>query len=170
MDPLRLRVLLAAPLASLFLVLSLCTFVVRSPVAARIMVPLPVTRIVDLNECPDDRDIVVVITPDQLRINETPISLEDLRPLLRQIFENRVSVAAFILVEPGVSFSRFADVYSEMQKSDERLSIGIISRGLEEQAEHAAYGKAVRLVFRDHPEAELCAIAPVQPVKILPVR
>jgi biopolymer transport protein ExbD len=163
----QLRQLISPALIAILSVACVASLVDRRPAATGVRVALPPLKPVDWRTCPDDRDVFVILKSDQLRINETPISRDRLRPTLKGIFENRRSRAALLMTDPDVTYAQFADIYSEMQKSDDQLAIGLLTDGVKREVAQLGEGAAVRLDFREHPEAELCLINPLQPVRVL---
>jgi biopolymer transport protein ExbD len=125
----RLRALVAAPMASLFLVLSLCAFVVERPGAVGMMVPVPKVRIVPFKDCDflSDRSIVVQLRKNgSYWINETREGRGDLGPALTEIYENREEKVALVISDPDVSFGEFADFYSKVTSSANNLHIVLV--------------------------------------------
>jgi hypothetical protein len=100
MDPFRLRTLIAPAMASMFLVLSLCAFVAQSPAPVGMHLPLPQARMVPHEDCDflSDRNIVVQLQKDgNIRINETQVSHERLRPILTEIYAYRAEKFIYIV-------------------------------------------------------------------------
>jgi hypothetical protein len=85
MDLNRLRALLAAPMAALFLILLLSTFAVQRPASVGMYLPLPKVRTVPFKDCDfvSDRSIVAQLHKDgSTWINETRESPEKFGSML----------------------------------------------------------------------------------------
>jgi biopolymer transport protein ExbD len=136
MDPFYLRGLLAPVLASLFLVLSLCPFVVLTPVSTGMHLPMLKVRTVPFKDCDfvSDRSIVVRLRKDgSTWINETPESSEKLGPTLTEIYENRVEKVIIMFSDPDVPFGEFASFYNTVASSTTGLHIVLVTRMLDEE-------------------------------------
>jgi biopolymer transport protein ExbD len=152
MDLSRLRALVAAPLASLFLVLVLCTFEVRRPVSAGIHVPITRVRTDPIDSCEGvDRWIVVLLHKDgSAWINEAPVPAGELRSRLAEIYENRKYKLIYMFSDPDVSFGEFANFYNTVASSTSDLQIGLRTRKLEAQLERCPLGSSCGLEWPDH--------------------
>jgi biopolymer transport protein ExbD len=135
MDYNRLSSHLAAPLASLFLILAFCTFTLQKP--ASVGMYLPITRV---REIPDfhclgvDRTILVMLRKDGgYWINETQVPANELRPRLAEIFENRKEKILPLFSDPDVTFGEFADFYNKVESSTSNLHIILRTRQLQAQ-------------------------------------
>lgn len=99
-----------APLASLFLALSLYAFLAGAPRPVGIRVPtLKLRQHSPGYACEDDRWLVVWLRDGgKVQINETPIDREQLAAKIKLIFENRIGRVAYLLADPEVSFAEAA--------------------------------------------------------------
>jgi biopolymer transport protein ExbD len=133
MDLNRLRVLVAAPLASLFLVLVLCTFEVQKPVSVGMRIPLTRVQMISDYHCPGvDRTIVVLLHKDgSYWINETQVPAHELRTRLAEIYEDREEKILPLFADPDASFSEFADFYNKVASSTSNLHIILRTRQLQ---------------------------------------
>jgi biopolymer transport protein TolR len=84
---------------------------------------------------PDDvisRTIVVSVDPGgRLKINQDPISLQDLGPKLEDIFKTRNDRVMFVKGDPSVSFGDVAQVI-DVAKGAGLDKIGLITKAIEE--------------------------------------
>ncbi len=152
MDLDRLRSLLAAPMAGLFLILALCTFAVQRPASMGIQIPLLKVRTHPYKDCDflSDRNIVVQLHNDgSTWINETRVSAGELRPRLAEIYENRMKKVIFVRPDPEVSFGNFADIYNEVASSTNDLHIILSTRQLDEELHKCPEGSSCGLEWPD---------------------
>jgi hypothetical protein len=160
MDLNRLRALVAAPVASLFLILLLCVLAVQRPVSAGIQMPLMGIHIIPAGDCfqgLSDRDVIVRIQNDgSTWINETRLSPEEIRKDLTLIYENRAERYLFFVVDPGVSFGEFADLYSKAASSTPDLHIGLLSRGIRGKIERCPPGAGCTYEWPNLPFNNYC--------------
>ena len=143
MDLNRLRTLLADPVASLFLVLTLCVFVARRPVSAGVHLPIAQVRVIPFGQCfsgLSGRDIVLRIKNDgSTWINETEFSPADIRESLSAIYEYRQEKIAYLMVEPEVDDAEFAHIYALAASSTPGLHLGVLTRQLLDQVEKCPF-------------------------------
>jgi biopolymer transport protein ExbD len=170
MDLNRLRSLLAAPLASLFLILVLCTFAaVQKPKSVGMYVPLPKVRSVPFNYCDflSGRSIVVKLHKDgSYWINETRESPEKLGPRLTEIYGNRAERVVYVLSDPDISFGEFADFYSTIASSTSDLHIVLRTRQFNGDILQCTQGSECGLYWPSHGFSGQCFYPGIQPVKI----
>ena len=160
MDLYRLRALLAAPLASLLLVLVICGFVIQRPVSAGIHMPMTKVEVIPAEDCfrgLRDRDIVLRIKNDGTTwINETIESRGIIRETLSKIYENRDEKIAYFLVDPDVPYGEFADFYDQAASSTPDLHIGLLTRGLRNQVEQCPSGSGCTIEWPIEPSNNYC--------------
>jgi biopolymer transport protein ExbD len=148
MDLNRLRSLLAAPLAALFLVLVLCVFPVQRSPSVGIRIPLLRVRTVAFKECDflSDRSVVVRLHKDgSTWINETQESHEKLGIVLAEIYDNREEKIIYMLPDPDVSFGDFAEIYSKVGSSTKDLRIMLSTRQLDKEIQQCPPGRYCEL-------------------------
>ncbi|MGA3373654.1 MAG: hypothetical protein ABSC48_18045 [Terracidiphilus sp.] len=135
MDLFRLRALIAPVMASLFLVLSLCAFVLPRPASAGMHLPVLRVWAIPGYDCPGvDRWIVVQLHKDgSYWINETQVPANELRAKLTEIYENRKEKYILMFPNTDVSFGEFANFYSAVVSSTSNLRIILRTRQLQEQ-------------------------------------
>ena len=135
MDLNRLRSLLAAPLASLFLILAFCTFELQKPPSVGMVLPLARVREIPGYNCPGvDRTIYAQLHKDgSYWINETQVPANELRLRLAEIYENRQEKILPISSDPDVSYGEFANFYSKVESSTSNLRIILRTRQLDAQ-------------------------------------
>lgn len=156
-------------MASLFLVLSLCAFVVQRPKSVGMSVTILKVWVHPYKDCDflSDRSIVVQLHKDvSIRINETRVSPDELRSRLALIYENREEKVVYILSDSDVSFGEFADIYNRVASSTSNLHIVLITRQLDKELQQCPSGYACGLEWHDHPYVP-CAWAniPIVPIQ-----
>jgi len=166
MDPFRFRALIAPAMASLFLVLSLCAFVVQRPASVGKHVSLPQVRKFPFTDydCPFlDRSIYIQLRKDgSYWINVTQVSHENLGHILTEIYENRAEKFIYMVSDPDVSFGEFANFYSRVASSDSDLHIVLLTRQIQAQAEQCPFWTCCCLEWPDHTKAPSVMI-PIPP-------
>jgi biopolymer transport protein ExbD len=134
MNASQLRLWLAAPMASLFLVLGICAFIVRGPTAS-IGLPLAIQKIRSHPPsyfCEDDRQIVVRITEDRkLWINETEMTPVRLRVLLGQINEYRSEHITYLMAAASTPYQQFTDTLNTIRSSVSGMHVILITPQLQ---------------------------------------
>ncbi|MGP8176142.1 MAG: ExbD/TolR family protein [Terracidiphilus sp.] len=164
-----------APLASLFLVLSLCAFVVQRPASAGMHFPITRVRVVSFHDsfhegyCYDDRDIFVRIKKDgSTWINETQEQPSEVAPLIAQIMEPRAyKPPVYVLTDPEVSYGRFASLFKQISASSSDLHVGVITPQLDRELRQCPLGSICGLDWLDHRPSYSCIEFNVPPVRIL---
>jgi biopolymer transport protein TolR len=92
------------------------------------MVPQPAT---EQSVIPDGTVIVIQVKTDgQLRINQDPVSWDELQQKLESIFKERARRVAFIRGEAPVEFAQVVRVVDVMHGSG--ISVGLLTPGLEQ--------------------------------------
>jgi biopolymer transport protein ExbD len=101
MDPFRLRSLIAPAMASLFLMLSLCAFMVQRPASVGFRIPM-----VRLHHDPlepydcDGRTEFLRLTKDgKTWINETEIPADQVRQRVATLMEDRAERVVYVVVD-----------------------------------------------------------------------
>lgn len=121
-----------APLASLFLVLSLCAFIFqqRTPMGYRIpAISLDVDH--PRSFCGGARTIVVSLNHDgELLLNQDPMTWETITPTVREVMRNRVYPGLYVLVDNDVPYAQFAALIDKLSASTSRIQIGLLTREL----------------------------------------
>lgn len=168
MDLYRLRALVTAPMASLFLVLSLCAFVMHRPVSVGMYVPMARVRTVPFDDCQGvDRSIVVLLHKDgSTWLNETQMRPDGLRSELAEIYDNRKYKLIYMFSDPDVSFGEFANFYNNVASSTRDLRIGLRTRQLETQLQQCPPGSSCGLDWPDHTYTPCVG----RRIQLLPVR
>ena len=152
MGPDRLRLLLAAPVASLFLVLSLCAFLLQRSSSVGMGVPLPKVRLDYVSDCNylSDRSIVVQLRRDgSTWINETRESSEELGATLTKIYDYRAERTIYMISDPDVSFGEFANFYNAVDSSTSGLHIVLRTRTFDEELNQCPEGISCGLDWPD---------------------
>ncbi len=138
MDPFCLRVLIAPAMASLFLVLSLCAFVVQKPTPVGMHLQmLRIQRHANWRECEDDMPIFVIIHKNgSVFIRQTQESPSDLAPTIALIMSNRESErAVYVMPDSDVPFSLVAGIYDRIASSTTNLHVFLMTERIKGLAE-----------------------------------
>jgi len=147
-------------MASLFLVLTLCAFVLQRPVSAGVNMPLAKVVEIPAEKCfsgLSDRDIVLQIKNDgTTRINETDLEPATIRERLSEIYENREERFLFLLVDPNVPYREFADVYDQAASSTPGLQIGLLTRQLRNDVDNCPEGSGCTIQWPNEPGNIYC--------------
>jgi len=168
MDPFRLRSLIAPAMASLFLMLSLCAFVVQRPDSVGMHVPITKVRVHSYKDCDflSDREIVIRLRKDgSTWINETRESPDKLRSVLAEIYDNREEKVIYMLPDPDVSFQEFADIYNKAASSTSDLHIVLSTHRLDKELDQCPQGSSCGLEWPDN-TYEPCVWSNIRPVRI----
>jgi biopolymer transport protein ExbD len=129
MDLNRLRQLVAAPLASVLMIMVLCTFVVRKPASSGIRIPLVrIHRNLYPGYTCDSRSIYLRYTADRKTwINEDEFPMSQLLPRLAEILENRAERVAYIVVDSNLSYGQFMEFTDKIKGTVQDLHVIVIS-------------------------------------------
>lgn len=170
MDMNRLSSIIAAPLASLFLILCVCSILLQRPVSAGIPMPLPKMVVYSNQNCiyGDDRSVVLQLHRDgSTKINETPIPRNVLQSDLSLIYENRFEKVIYIFPDPDVSFQQFADIYNLTKRSTDGLHILTSSNFFDREMNKCPSGKFCGFTFSNQKQND-CYDTIFPPVMMLP--
>jgi biopolymer transport protein ExbD len=154
-----LRYTLAASFAAVFLILFLYIFAAaRKPPALGLSVPVATVRTFPFKDCYDDRSVWVLLLKDgSIRINETPVTRNELKPLISKIYANREEPnAVFMRVDPEVPHADFVDAYSQVVSAHYGLRVGLITGDLNRRLEGCPKGASCGLEWPDHKYIPWC--------------
>ena len=130
--------MLAPALASVFVILCLCAFIARQPKPAE-GVPIhlyPLHQKPNISGGCPNRQVVLWLTRDgKMRIDDTEIQPDRLRPILAEVFENRYDRRAYVVADSDVSYGQFADFISRIVGASSNLDVVLLSGQLRHQAE-----------------------------------
>jgi biopolymer transport protein ExbD len=133
MDLNRLRMLLAAPITCLFLILILCVFAAQ-PVSTGIAIPVVSLRSTRLSCGGNRRDIFIRLRADgKTKINNSEINPKDLRSRVATIMETRAERVVFLVPESGISYASFVQSLDELNKAATEMHIAVLSGSLRDQ-------------------------------------
>ena len=154
MDPSRLRALIAPAMASLFLVLSLCAFVVRRPESVGMRIPLvPLHSESHLSGVCNYMPIVLWLTADgKMWINVTEVSPDKLRARIAEIKEYSMDRRVYVVADPGVSYGKFADFLDRIVDATQNLQVVLLSGQLRREVEQGPTFEG--LCVLESPEAQ----------------
>jgi len=157
-------------MASLFLVLSLCAFVVQRPPSVGMHLLLPQVRMVPHKDCDflSDRSIVVRLHKDgNIWINETQVIHERLGPILTEIYANRVEKFIYVVSDSDVSFGEFANSYNMVASSTDDLHIVLLTRQFDKEVLQCTQRSECGLFWPGHGFSGECVYSLISPVYIL---
>jgi biopolymer transport protein ExbD len=134
MDLNRLRMLLAAPITCLFLILILCVFAAQ-PVSTGIAIPVMRLRSTRMLSCGGNRrDIFIRLRADgKTKINQSEIDPKDLRSRVSTIMDTRAVRVVFLVPESGISYDRFVQSLDELNKAATEMHIAVLSGSLRDE-------------------------------------
>lgn len=157
MDLNRLRLLVAAPMASLFLVLGLCAFVMQTPASVGIRIPITHVGTIPYDGRICNMQILAILHKEGVtQINETRIRPDELGPRLGEINQNRDWPAVCMLADSDVSYGEFANFYSRVASSTRNLHIGLVTRQLDNELQQCPIGKICGLTWPDSGDNMVC--------------
>jgi biopolymer transport protein ExbD len=133
MDLNRLRILLAAPTACLFLILILCVFAAQ-PVPTGIAIPVVRLRPNRVQFSCDGRFVFIQLLADgKTKINGTKIHPKDLAPRVGAMMESRVERVAYLVPDSGISNARFVETLNELNRAAADMHIAVLSGSLRDE-------------------------------------
>lgn len=128
MDLLRLRSLLAPPLASLFIVLTLCVFSVQSSPSTGFKIAiLNKIRHRDVSTCDGDWKFVQLLDDGTTRINGMIIREEKLPSLVSETMASRAERLIYVVPSSGIPYSRLVATLSTLKKAVPDMHIGVLT-------------------------------------------
>jgi biopolymer transport protein ExbD len=129
MDLNRLRLLVAAPMASLFLVLSLCAFVLQQPRSVGIRIPM--IRIHHNPHKPYDcegRPVFLRLTKDgRTWMNSEELPADQLRQTVVNVMENRAERVVYMVVDSELTYGQFAGFLDKIEGATNDLHVVVVS-------------------------------------------
>jgi len=146
MDLNRLRMIVAASVASLFVVLVLCVFAVQHPQPSEgIWVPMMRTRAVPLRNCSFNGFTIHVLADGKLTGADAGLKFTD------ELLVSRAAQAQdyisddtfYVIADPSVPYGRVTDVLSEIQHAAPRDRVALVPR--EAQVEEVGYSSDPRI-------------------------
>jgi biopolymer transport protein ExbD len=137
MDLNRLRALLAAPMAALFLILALCTFAVRRPASVGIRIPMVRTPDNYRYVCSDPNRIVFLRLAEDgtMWLNSTVIPPDRLTTIVKEVMENRGDRIIYVAADPRVSFGQFVDFLGRIPAARMNLHVALLTDKLRQDFE-----------------------------------
>jgi hypothetical protein len=129
MDPFRIRTLIAPAMASLFLVLSLCAFVVQRPEPVGFRIPMVrIHRTYQHEFSCDGRFEFFRLTRDgKTWINATEIPEDQVRLKVAHLMENRAERVVYVMVDSELSYGQFAAFMDSIEGATDDLHIIVVS-------------------------------------------
>jgi biopolymer transport protein ExbD len=129
MDLNRLRALLAAPLAALFLILVLCIFGVQKPPSVGIRIPMVRFPDQPRNDCSDPNRIVFLRLAQDgtVWLNATAIPTDRLTTTIATVMENRSDRILYVVADPQVSYGQFVGFLDSIAKTKMVLHVALLT-------------------------------------------
>jgi len=125
----QLRAMLAAPVASLFLVLLLCAMVVSRPAATGFFVP--VIRLHHNPNEPTDCDglaeLIRLTADERIWINGEAVQRDRLSSRIAEIMSNRAERIVYVVVDSRSSYGQFASFLDAVAGSTPELHTVVVS-------------------------------------------
>jgi biopolymer transport protein ExbD len=152
MELIRIRARVAPALASLFVILLLCMFEARRPVAsAGLRIPLyPLHPEPHPSGICNARAVIFWLDRDgKMRINETETQASELRNRVHEIFEDRTVQRAYVIADSEVSYAQFADFLGRIVGATQKLDVVLISGQLRREVETEPTFECVTLPFTE---------------------
>jgi biopolymer transport protein ExbD len=130
MDLNRLRALLAAPMACLFLILILCVFAVQKPVSTGILIPMMRTRTVPLSNCEFNGFTVYLRSDGQLAggSREDEVTRDVLLSRIREARDEIQDDTIFVIADPDVPYGDFATLIADIHNTAPPDHIAVVTR------------------------------------------
>ena len=116
MDIDRLRAVLAAPMACLFLILTLCVFAVRRPVSTGIRSPMMHLRAVPLSNCEFNGFTLSVSADGTVSTHWDQIPLDRVPLITSEVTQYRTDRIVYVIADPKAPFGRLMDVVDRIAK------------------------------------------------------
>lgn len=133
MDLNRLRMVMAPAMASLFLILNLCAFVVNAPNSVGIRMPIVrVHHRTDLYSCDGRFEFILLLADGRTKINGDEIPLGQLGPRIADLMQNRAERVVYVIPDSGIAYSRFVETLSTLYAATDDMHIAVLSGGLRE--------------------------------------
>ncbi|MGA2167354.1 MAG: hypothetical protein ABSG62_04030 [Terracidiphilus sp.] len=145
MDLNRLRTLLAAPMACIFLILILCVFAVERPVSTGILIPMMRIRTEPLSNC-EFNGFTVYLRSDGKLAGGSPedeVSRDVLLSRIREARDNIQDDTIFVIADPDVPYGEFAALIADIHNAAPPDHIAVVTR--EAQVELPPYASRVPL-------------------------
>lgn len=130
MDVERFRTLFVVPLASLFLILLVCVFVVQRPSAIGIRIPMMRVRSAPLTNCEFNGFTVYLRSDGKVAggNRDDVVSMETMLSRITEAADNIQDDTIFVITDPDVSYGEFAKLIGEIHKVAPADHIGVVTR------------------------------------------
>ena len=129
MDFNRLRALIAAPVASLFLILTLCTFAVQRPRSVGIRIPM--IRLhrnpLESTDCGGRAEFIRLTKDGRTWINEIEVPANRIATAVSVLMENRAERVVYVVVDSDLSYGQFAEFLGKIKDATTDLHVVVIS-------------------------------------------
>jgi biopolymer transport protein ExbD len=125
----RLRSILAAPMAALFLILVLCIFAVRRPPSVGFSIPMVRIHRTYHNEfsCDGRFEFLRLTNDGKTWINEAKIPVNQVRHRVAALMEDRAERVVYVVVDSELSYGQFAEFLGKIEGATTDLHVVVIS-------------------------------------------
>ena len=124
-----LRTMLAAPFASLFLVLTLCSFVVQYPASTGFRIPM--IRLhhdpKEPTDCGGRVEFARLTRDGRMWINDDEFSADRLAPAIADLMENRAERVVYVVADSDLSYGQFTNFMDKVAGSTADLHVVLVS-------------------------------------------
>lgn len=129
MDLSRFRLLLAPAFAALFMLLSLCIFLVQSPPSMGFRVPLLRLRHQVHPTCDGDWEFVELLDDGTTRINGNQIRQENLALHVSNNMATKAERLIYVVPSSGIPYSRLLETMSTLKQAVPDMHIDVLLSG-----------------------------------------
>ena len=136
MNAWQIRMWLAAPMASLFLILGVCAFAIQRTPSEGIYIPvLRLSAQFTENEfsCDGRFHFVQLMADGTTKLNEQSIPFEQLEARLAERMEGQLAKAVFVVPDSDISYQRFVAALDAIHNASSDVHIGVLSGELRHQ-------------------------------------
>lgn len=147
-NPNSLRLLVAAPMASLFLILMVSTFAMETPASTGILIPMMRLRPVPLGNCEFNGFTVHLRSDGSVAGSELEGAVPK-RTILSWIKEARGNIqdeTIFVIADPDASYGQFAELIAEIHDAAPPDHIGVVTREGQVAVSRYPSGKRLNVV------------------------
>ena len=164
MDLNRLRDLVAAPMACLFVILILCLFAVQRPVSSGILVPMMRTRTEPLRFCEFNGFTVYLRSDGKIGgwARNEEVSREASLSRIREARENVEDDTLFVIADPDVSYGDFASLIAYIHRAAPLDRVAVVTSAGQVQGISTPRGSADRPICGSMPIRVACCPRPAE--------
>ena len=126
MKPNQMLELAAVPLAGIFLISTLLAFSISHRPPRGVNFTVMQLDAYEANRCPDNLLFVSLQTGGRIRINSSTVQPGELTSRLKNIMSYRNAHSVYVIADPLVSESEFADFLDQIAASASNMHIGLL--------------------------------------------